>query len=426
MITYIRKHLQSSLYQNTYLIILIRIFGMGFGFIFWALAARLMETVQVGIASGVVAAASLLAGLAQLGLGFGLVQFLPKKENAVDLLNFSLLLSAMAGGILSIVFLVGLPFWSRELLTLRSSYMLMLVFMGLVSSTALSQLVHYALLAKRRLNFSLFKSLAQAILAILFLILFQNYTHNSTAAIGAYFLATLISFLATLIWFLPIAHQGYQFMPSIHVPGCIELTRFSVLNHIPDQAQRLPDTLLPLIVIAQLGAEAGAYFFIIWTLGRSIAAWSGSVGESLFAEGSHSPADAHQHGWKAMKFGLLLAFVMAAAVSTFGRFVLAIYGAEYVNNGLNLLYCVAFAAVPGVVLTILINMLRIQNRMGAVSVIMLASAGLGIAASYFGMSRYGLVGAGIGWLTMQLLLVGTVTLWWYWKVIVMRPKLQPI
>ena len=80
MIAWLKTHLRTPLYFNSYLLIAMRALGTIFGFVFWALAARLMADTDVGLASGIMSATMLLSGLAQLGLGYGLTRHLPQAE----------------------------------------------------------------------------------------------------------------------------------------------------------------------------------------------------------------------------------------------------------------------------------------------------------------------------------------------------------
>ena len=228
----------------------------------------------------------------------------------------------------------------------------------------------------------------------------------------AYTGATVISLLIVWIWFLPKAQVGYRFNFDFSVPLRKSFARFSLVNYVTDQFQRAPDTLLPLIVINLFGTEAGAYFFVVWTLGRSMSAWAGSIAESLFAEGSHSPAQLSLFVWRAAKFGVLLSVGLAAAISLGGRLILSIYGAEYANQGMALLYFVAATAVPTVLLSIFVNYLRVRDRLRAVFVIMTSSIGLGMAACYVSMQQWGLIGAGMGWLGAQTAVLLGSLVWW--------------
>ena len=65
MINKIRIHLRTPLFLNGYLLLVMRVVSTGFGFLFWALAARTMSADDVGLASGTIAVTMLFAGLSQ-------------------------------------------------------------------------------------------------------------------------------------------------------------------------------------------------------------------------------------------------------------------------------------------------------------------------------------------------------------------------
>jgi O-antigen/teichoic acid export membrane protein len=411
----IKTHLRNSFFLNTYLLIVMRVLGAGLGFLFWALAARIMTADNVGLASGAVSLTALLAGLAQLGLGYGLVKHFAQADDPNGLLNMSIVISGLAGFGLALLPFMVMPAWSPALLPLRDSLFTTLFFIVLVLSTTLSQLLHWAFLATRRVEFSLIKQTGQAFLAIILLFMLSKVMPGYLSTIAAYTIATVIS-LAVAFWvFLPKAQPGYSFGLGFKVSSLASFTKFSLINHITDQIQRVPDTLLPLIVIYLLGPSAGAYFFVVWTLARSIAAWAGSIAESMFAEASNTPALVSTFAWRSAKLGLLLAGAMTLAMLAGSQLLLSIYGQDYVEQGTGLLYWVALASMPGVLLSIFINFLRIRDRLRGVFTVTALSNGGSILLAYFGMVWLGMSGAGLGWLIGQMIVLIGVLSWWRWQ-----------
>ena len=414
MITTIRTHLRSTLIVNTYLLFFIRLLGTGFGFLFWAMAAKVMTAEQVGLASGTVSSNMLLAGLAQLGLGYGLVRHLAHTKKPNALLNMAFIITAVISVILAILFLLMLSVWSPALLPLHDNVTTMILFVLFVVGTSLSQMLHWAFMATRQLTYSLIKNVSQAFLAIVLLLLFQPIFPGYPGAVIAYTGATLVSLLVAWICFLPKAQSGYRFDLDFSIPLRSSFARFSLVNYVTDQFQRAPDTLLPLIVINLFGVEISAYFFVVWTLGRSMSAWAGSIAESLFAEGSFAPSQLSALVWRAARFGLLLSTGLALIVAASGRLILSIYGADYATQGIELLYFVAGTAVPTVLLSVLVNYLRVRNNLRAVFVMMSASIGAGMILAVIGMQLWGLVGVGIGWLFAQLAVLLISSCWMQW------------
>ena len=85
------------------------------GFLFWSLAARLYQPQEVGVASAIISAVVLLAGVASLGVGAGLIRFLPEARRPRRLLNSAFTLTTLAALLVAGVYLAGLPLWSPSL-----------------------------------------------------------------------------------------------------------------------------------------------------------------------------------------------------------------------------------------------------------------------------------------------------------------------
>src|SRR6185436_17045721 len=289
MLTQIRAHLNDRLFWNTYLLVLMRVFGAGTGLLFWAWVARLMPPAEVGIAAGAVSAASLMGGLAQLGLGYGLVRHLPAQEDPSPLINFSLLLSGLVSLGLTLIFLGTLPWWTPALRPLRADLLMILVITLLVMTTALTQLMHWVFMAARRASFSLWKMTIQSVAALALLPIFHLCLPGYMAAITAYMLSTIIGLIPSFWPFLRQAHPRYHFFSTVHPLDQLSFAGYSLTNYAADQLQRAPDTVLPLLILSVLGPSAGAYFFVVWTFGRSLPGWAGSLADSMFAEASAAP-----------------------------------------------------------------------------------------------------------------------------------------
>jgi O-antigen/teichoic acid export membrane protein len=151
---------------------------------------------------------------------------------------------------------------------------------------------------------------------------------------------------------------------------------------------------------------------VVWTIGTAIPAFS-STSQSLFAEGSNNQDQAAAYAWRSARLGLMLVSGLALVMILGGRLILSIYGPDYVENGLYLLYAVALAAIPAVLISIFVSYLRILERVKAVFVIQTAVSLLGLLFIYLGIRQVGLFGAGIGLLLAELLVLGFSLLWWW-------------
>jgi O-antigen/teichoic acid export membrane protein len=414
----LQAHLKDPLYLNSYLLIGMQMLGTIFGFIFWALAARRMPAEAVGLASGALSAAMLLSGLAQIGLGYGLVRNLPKSHNPFGLVTFTLAITTFAGIILSILFLVVVESWSPALATLRQDPLHAVLFVILITGWTLSVTTNWIFIAARRVIFSFTRQTSHMVVAVLLLLLFTSMMEDFTAALLAHTIAVVFSVIISLAAF-PKAMPGFKYNFAFR-EAMAGLSRkrhaiFSMTNYAGEQVQRAPNALLPLLVINLLGPGPGAYFFVVWTIGSALAGWISSLGQSLFAEGSNDPDQAGSFAKRAMWLGLALIGGLTIIVLFGGRLILMIYGQEYVDNGLHLLYLITLASIPVVLTSIFVNFLRIHDRVRAVLVIQIAASVLGLLFIYWAVTRYGLLGVGVGWLLAQSLVFGLSILWWGWQ-----------
>lgn len=92
-----RRAKHSSLYNNAFYLMLNTVCTSVLGFVFWVMMARYFSSSDVGIGSALNSASGLVASFAGLGLGIGLVRFVPKlKEGVVRLINSAFTLAGVA------------------------------------------------------------------------------------------------------------------------------------------------------------------------------------------------------------------------------------------------------------------------------------------------------------------------------------------
>ncbi len=412
MLRWLKNHLRESLVLNTYLLVLMRILQTGFGFLFWIVAARTMPPDQVGLASGAVAASTLLAGMAHLGMTYGLLKYLPLSSDPDRLLNTSITISGLISAGAALVFLAGLGRWSTELLPLRSSLLDVVNFLLLVVASTLAILLHAAFLALRGLKYSLLRQVGQAALSLALLPILLQLLPGYSAAITANVVAWIASTYLSFSQFLPALRPAYRFRPSLRFLPKTPFGRYSTSNFIGDQIQRAPEVLLPLAVLQEFGRSTGAHFFVVWTIARGTASFATAVADSFFAEGAHRPGMEGVYVRRAARIGALLSAGLALATFAAGPYVLALYGRSYMEEGVALLNYTVLAGIPGVFLAIFVSFLRLQERLRAVFTVQALSHGLGGLFAVAMMQR-SFTGIGIGWLAAQVLVLGGALTWWH-------------
>lgn len=415
MYTRVRAYCITPLFVNSAMLIGMRVVATLMGFVFWLIAARLMVTDAVGIATAAISATALLASFAQLGLGYVIIRYLAASGNPNALINAAINITSAAGMGLALVFLSGLDLWAHPLLPLRDGLGAILLFVMLVLGWTLSVLVHSIFVAMRKASYSLVRQASHAISAVVALLVISQSVPNAPGyftALYAHIFGTWFS-VGLSFYLLSRERPDYHYALGFSGLSGSSLKRYSFINYITEQFERAPETVLPLFVISLLGPSASAHFFIVWTMGKGAAAWiSQSLAEALFAEGSNNPDYLATYAWRTARLGLLLATVFIIMVTAVGPLLLQFYGRDYVEQGYSLLVLIALAAVPSTLLALLSTVLRVQNRLRAIVVLTMSGNTLGIAASMIGIVQMGLIGAGIGWLSARTLILLVGIGWW--------------
>src|ERR1700724_2868414 len=94
--------------------------------------------------------------------------------------------------------------------------------------------------------------------------------------------------------------------------------------------------LLPVLVVARLGAGSNAYFYITWMIGSVFFMVSPSVSNALFAESVRAGSGLRATVGKALR---VTSFLLAPAIVVMvagGKLILGIFGHAYVSAGYGL------------------------------------------------------------------------------------------
>src|SRR5437660_4712179 len=116
------KHiLTDPLYRNSLFNMASTFILGGLGFVFWIIIARLYKPENVGIATTLISLMTLLSSFTILGLNVSLNRYLPKSPNKNDLINSSFVIVMLVSLLVCVIFLLGVPIFSPQLVFLRSS-----------------------------------------------------------------------------------------------------------------------------------------------------------------------------------------------------------------------------------------------------------------------------------------------------------------
>jgi len=405
----LREHLNTSLFKNAYFMIIGTAATSILGFIFWIVATRYFAAEIVGLGSAIISSLGLLAIFSELGLGIGLIRFLPgagRKSN--DMLNTCLTICGISSITISIIFLAGIEYWSPALQLVRSDPIFFLCFIIFSVIFTLQPLLLNVFLAKRDTIYLLYTNLINCLFRLVFVIIASIIFNSSFGFFFAIGLAGTLSLSIAIFWFVPKVQKGYHPRPMIERDVMHESWHYSISNYISRCLLQLTPVILPLMVVNILSAEMNAYFVIAWAVTSLLFVIPSSISNSLFAEGSNDEKSLQFNCVKSLKLMLLLLLPLTIILFIIADNFLLLFGQNYSDNGANLLRILVISAIPYGVNYFYISIARIDKNINILLKIAFSATCLSLGLSYYLMLKMSLMGIGIGYLVGQSIVAGAV------------------
>jgi len=254
--------------------------GLGFGF--WALAARLFSTDNVGTAATLVSLSSLATSIAILGLDNGLVRFVSKVREPRRMIRHLVTITGLLGALVGVVF-------TYVILTLTGVGAGQVPFLvGISAILTVSQIwfqvTDGVILAAGRSQILAYRALAYGIVKIGLVLVMV-----SAGAAGLFAAYTVPLLLIVIASFLLVPRLWPKENPAGTPYRFRAVANLSAGNWVSGFAYSLPNRLAPSLIVLFLGKSGlstVAFFFIALQLAEVLNYVSESVAKSLFAHGS--------------------------------------------------------------------------------------------------------------------------------------------
>ncbi len=260
------------------------------GFLFWLICSRFYSPNVVGLAAAFISLGSLIGAFTTLGLPNTVLRFLPTTDLKGRLVSQALLIVGLfslvvgwGAGLLLHIFIPRLPdsgesgFYAWTIVSL-------VVFLTLLT------LLDNVCLAYRRADFVLYRQLITTIprLAMPFLL--------TGLALRGLLLAFVITLALGVIYDAIIVYRRLLIGQSIIPSGTTLWTyrRYSGSNFLGGMFGILPSSLLPLIVLHDLGADNAAYFYMPFQIATLLNLVCSSTAAALLSEASQTENIEHQ------------------------------------------------------------------------------------------------------------------------------------
>jgi O-antigen/teichoic acid export membrane protein len=400
------------LYANTVYLMAANFTSAILTFGFWIMAARFYSPQDVGVASAAIAAVGLLTILSNLGLGMGLIRFLPGAGKDGRLMINTVFTTSILVSIIAVfIFLAWLGLWSPALLFIRQNPIYFTTFVLFTIAATLWTLMGQAFVAERRTGFILAKNLIFGLLRLPLLIILAAFFHFF-GIFASWSVSLWISLLLSIFLFLPRAHPGYRPSFSFKKEAVKKILRFSFANYLSMLFVSAPGLILPIIVLNLRGAEFNAFFYIAWSIVGVLNILPDAPAFSLFAEGSYDEKTLQVNTQRALKITFLIMVPTVILILAIADKILLVFGNSYSQNASTLLRILTIAALPLAINIIYLHIKRVEKNLRVIVVLPLFSAIFILTLSYVLLPRMGNIGIGIAWLTGQTIIASVIVIVW--------------
>jgi O-antigen/teichoic acid export membrane protein len=367
------------------------------GAAYWLVAARSFSETAVGIGSAAVSAMTLLGFLATVGLGTLLMGELPRLPEARrGLINAALAVSAGIGAVLGIGFALLAPLASSNLEPLSSSAVAVAVFTIGTALTGAAVVLDQALIGLLRGGLQLTRNIAFSAIKLIALLAIPFFV-GSGDSVALYATWTAgIAASALFLWRFFSQPEGDSRRPTFDVLRRMRAS--AATHHVFNLALRIPDLLLPVIVVSILSPTANASFYIAWMICSLVFAVPVSLSTVLYAVGSGDPAGLSERFRLTIAISLGVGLLAIVVLLVAGELVLSAFGSAYADNATATLHILILGIVPETIRTHYVTAHRIERRIPAAIPIVWGGTLLELIGAVVGGLVGGLSGVAIGWL----------------------------
>lgn len=381
------KALSDSFYKNSIFIMLSSLAASALGLVFWILAARTYSSEEIGTATAIISAATLILTISKLGLDQSMMRFFPR-GNRSRIFTTVVVTTSAASLAIGAIYVIGIDLFSPSLEIIKG---MAPIFLALTVATLIANHVTDVFNSMRKAKYGFIQNMVMG--SRLFLI-FPLAFLGTLGLLSSILISYILALLACIVI---LVRTGLRW-------GKLDLTflkrswDFSIGNYVVVLLMTIPSTVLPILVFGQLGAENAAAYFIVYSLVSVLFIVPVACGTSLFVEGSHGEnMKATARKSLLASFGILIPAVIA--LFFIGDRLLGIVGAEYKSNGTELLMLMALSSFFVVFFQSSMSVWKVRMNLRKMIVLGLVNCVSLLGLSYILMNSIGLSGIGLAWIS---------------------------
>jgi O-antigen/teichoic acid export membrane protein len=354
------------------------------GLVFWQVVTHLFAPTEVGRASVLISASTLIGNLALLGMNNSLVRYLPEWPDRARTVSTGMTLVAAvaaAGGL-------GVGIGMRAVVPEASVHGAagVAVFTALTVAGAVSLFVDNVFVALRRTGHVLGRNTLMVVLRLALPPVLLG-----LHAYGIFTAYWLPAAAALLLYLLVLRHSfGLRLRLRVSTDRLRAMWRFSAGTYAATMILTMPTLLMPVLVAHRVDPAHAAYYYIASLLSGVLAFVPQATTRSLFAEAAHDPGRLREHLARVLQVTAALQVPLLAVLLAAGREVLGLFGPVY-RQAYPLLALLALSAALSSVGFVGSTLLLISGRLRLLCQLSAAASAVCLLGAYL------LAGRGLAW-----------------------------
>ena len=373
------------------------------GLAFWFLAARLYPTSTVGQNAALISAMQLIAAPAWAAQYAVMIRFVPGAGAlSRGIIWRSYALAVAAAVPLAVLAAVAAPLLSPSLDVVSSSPLWLLTFVISVPLWSVFVLQDAAMTAMGQAHWVPLENIAYAIVKLGLLAALAS-ALPATGVFAAWIvpLAVLVGVVNVLVFARLVPTHQRTSVQDPAVGRGRAVASYGAANWAGTLLTLIPVTLIPILVASELGSRQSAFFYIPWTIAIGLPLIGSSMTTAFTVEGAFARSELRGSVREAARHTALLLVPLMLVVGAGAPHILRLFGAEYADQGSDLLRLLVLSAIPVTVVQFAIGIARVRRDTRMIFVVQAVAALLAVGLSALLIDSQGIIGPGIAWLVAQ-------------------------
>jgi O-antigen/teichoic acid export membrane protein len=189
------------------------------------------------------------------------------------------------------------------------------------------------------------------------------------------------------------------------------VARFVAVDYASGLFLQSYTTALPLIIVATLGPQANAEFYVAYVVIAAVDLVSVNLATSLLVEAAHDEARLREYTRRILLRSAQLLLPAVILIELGAPYFTRLLGASYAHSSTTLLRLLALASLARMVNIIYMATMRVQRRVGRVVATQAAICALVVSLTIAFARGLGVEGVGVAWLCAHVAVLVALLPW---------------